>query len=330
MDGQNQDDTEKPLVSVVVPVYNTERFLQQCVNSLLHQTLKNIEIILVDDGSPDKCPAMCDAYAEQDKRVKVLHQQNGGYGKACNAGLGIARGEYLGIVESDDYVEPDMMERLYNAARAHDLDVSRCHFYLYNSGANTHDRIDFSYVPQNMVYSPRDVHGVFYQQPSVWAMIYRADFIKENGINFLETPGASYQDASFSFKVYACADRFMLTGDTLVHYRIDNEDSSVNSNAKIFCVCEEYAEIERFAREKDLYDRLKNLISKLKYSCYMWNYRRLDKKSGLLFLKVFAQEMRRHIGEKTITKDFFSQREIARIYVLAFFYPLYHFKQFFR
>jgi len=81
------------------------------------QTLKNIEIILVDDGATDNCPAMCDSYAEQDKRVKVIHKENGGYGKACNDGFNAARGEYIGIVESDDYTELDMFERLYGLAK---------------------------------------------------------------------------------------------------------------------------------------------------------------------------------------------------------------------
>jgi len=320
----NQARARPPYVSVIVPIYNTERYLRQCVDSLLYQTLENIEIILVDDGSTDNCPAMCDAYAEQDKRVRVIHQQNGGYGKACNDGLNAARGEYLGIVESDDYAELDMFERLYGLAKAHNLDLARCHYYFYYARTNTQERVDLSQVPQNIVLTPREHFSVFYQWASVWAMLYKASFIKENGIKFLETPGASYQDTSFSFKVYACANRFMLAEDTLIHYRKDNENSSVNSKEKIYCVRDEYAEIERFIREKGFYDKLKYIIPKIKFCNYDWNYQRLDKKYRLSFLKVFSKEMYRHITQKTIKKSLFSKKDILKIYVLAFLYPLYH------
>jgi glycosyltransferase involved in cell wall biosynthesis len=321
---QNQDDAQIPYVSIVVPVYNVERYLCQCVDSLLCQTLKNIEIILVDDGSKDNCPAMCDAYAEQDKRVSVIHQENGGYGKACNAGFIAARGEYLGIVEPDDYAELNMFERLYDLARARDLDIARCHYYFYNSRANTQKRVDLSYVPQNVILTPEEHYPVFYQASAVWAMLYRAFFIRENGIKFLETPGASYQDTSFCFKVYACANRFMLMEDALIHYRIDNDNSSVKSKAKVYCVCDEYAEIERFVREKGVYDKLKYLIPRNKFFTYMWNYNRLDKKNGWRFLKVFSREMRSHIMQKTIKESLFAKKNMVKIFGIAFLYPLFH------
>jgi len=320
----NQDNAQIPCVSIIVPVYNTERYLRQCVDSLLYQTLKNIEIILIDDGSTDNSPAMCDAYAEQDKRVRVIHQENGGYGKVCNAGFNAARGEYVGIVESDDYAELDMFERLYGLAKAHNLDLARCHYYFYYSRTNMQKRINLSFVPQNMILTPREHWPVFYQAPAIWSLLYRADFIKENAIRFLETPGASFQDTSFAFKVYACADRFLLAEDTLIHYRSDNENSSVRSKAKIYCICDEYAEIERFIREKGLYDKLKCLIPKMKIASYLWNYRRLDRKYRLGFLKVLSKELRRHIMQKTIGKNLFSKKNIIKIYGIAYLYPLYH------
>jgi glycosyltransferase involved in cell wall biosynthesis len=294
------------------------------VDSLLYQTLKNIEIILVDDGSSDNCPAMCDAYAEQDKRVKVLHQQNSGYGRTCNIGLDMARGEYLGIIESDDFVELTMFERLYSLAKSHELDIARCHFYFYSSRSNVQERVDFSYVPQNIIYSPMEKFTVFCQHPAIWANLYRASFIKENAVKFLETPGASFQDTSFAFKVYACANRFLLIEDTLVHYRIDNDNSSSNSKTKVYCVCDEFAEIERFAAENSAYDKLKFIIARLKYDSYIWNYKRLDKISGWRFMKIFSRDLRKYITRKTIRKALFSKKELLKLYVIAFFYPLYH------
>ena len=99
-----------PKISIIVPVYNVETYLQCCVDSLLHQTLKEIEIILVDDGSPDNSPAMCDEFAKHDDRVKVIHKKNEGQGYARNSGLEIAAGEYIAFVDSDDYVELNAYE----------------------------------------------------------------------------------------------------------------------------------------------------------------------------------------------------------------------------
>jgi len=320
-----KNNGESPLVSVIVPVYNSEKYIAQCVDSLLHQTLKNIEILLIDDGSTDNSPALCDEYARHDKRVKAIHQKNGGYGKACNSGIKLAGSGYFGILESDDYAEPDMFEKLYNLAKTNDLDVARGHFYYYNSQNDTHERVDLSHIPQNSVYAPRDHFSVFNQAPSVWAMIYRKSFITKNKIKFLETPGASYQDTSFAFKVYACADRFMLTDGTFVHYRIDNENSSVASKEKVYCVCDEYGEIERFLHENGIYEKLLPVIPKTQFVTYMWNYRRISGEYRWPFLKMFAMKMRAHIHDKAIENDFYTNKERLKIYIIAFFYPVFHF-----
>ena len=105
----------EPLISVIVPVFKVEQYLDECVQSIINQTYKNLEIILVDDGSPDRCPEMCDEYARQDSRIKVIHKPNGGLSSARNAGIDIARGEYIGFVDSDDYIAHDMYEKLYKA-----------------------------------------------------------------------------------------------------------------------------------------------------------------------------------------------------------------------
>ena len=123
---------EKPKVSIVVPIYNVEQYLEECVDSLLNQTLKEIEIILVDDGSPDRCGEIVDSYAAKDNRVVAVHQKNLGYSKAVNCGIKLARGEYIGIIESDDWVEPTMYEKLYRRADG-SVDIVKCGFWTFNS-----------------------------------------------------------------------------------------------------------------------------------------------------------------------------------------------------
>ena len=115
-------------VSIIVPVYNVEQYLERCVCSLTGQTLREIEIILVDDGSPDQCPRLCDEFAACDQRIKVIHKKNEGLGFARNAGIAAATGEYIGFVDSDDYVAPQMYEKLYNAAKMHGAQLSMCGF----------------------------------------------------------------------------------------------------------------------------------------------------------------------------------------------------------
>ena len=117
---------EYPLISVIVPIYKVKKYLDKCVDSIVKQSYQNLEIILVDDGSPDECPAMCDAWAQRDSRIRVIHKKNGGLSDARNAGMAIATGELIGFVDSDDWIREDMYELLYNNMIEFDSDISVC------------------------------------------------------------------------------------------------------------------------------------------------------------------------------------------------------------
>ena len=117
-----------PVISIIVPVYNVEQYLRRCVDSILAQTFTDFECILIDDGSPDNCPAICDEYAERDNRIIVIHQKNAGVSAARNAGLDLARGEWIGFVDSDDWCDPGMYEFLYKNAITNQVDISICGF----------------------------------------------------------------------------------------------------------------------------------------------------------------------------------------------------------
>jgi len=153
-------------VSIIVPIYGVEKYIHECVDSILVQTLKEIEIILVDDGSKDNCPAIVDEYAKKDSRVIAIHQENGGYGKAVNHGLKVATGEYIGIVESDDFIEPNMFEELYELAKSNNVEVVKSDFYKYYSDkgdekANTipkDDAVNAVRNGLNPTFTARDKH----------------------------------------------------------------------------------------------------------------------------------------------------------------------------
>ena len=116
----------KPLLSIIVPVYNVEKYIERCIKSILNQSFTNFELILVDDGSPDNCGKICDEYKKKDSRIKVIHKKNGGLSDARNAGLNIATGKYIGFVDSDDIIHPQMYEKLFNCINKYNSDIVQC------------------------------------------------------------------------------------------------------------------------------------------------------------------------------------------------------------
>lgn len=302
-----------PKVSIVIPIYNVEKYLRQCLDSVVNQTLTDIEIICVNDGSKDSSPDIIEEYVARDSRVKAIHKENSGYGNSMNRGFDMATGEYIGIVESDDYAEPDMFERLYNCAKENDLDACKSGFFFYYSVPQERNipspiaskaMCKRVFCPTDDFKSLREQIEFFNIKPTIWSAIYKKDFVRENNIRFNETPGASFQDTSFNFKVWALAKRVKLLEECFLHYRQDNESSSINSASKVFCVCDEYREIEAFLENhpaiKAKLDPVKNA---LKYNTYIWNYERLSEEKALEFLAVASEEFKRDMLNGICIKD---------------------------
>ena len=287
-----------PMVSVIVPIYNASRFLQKCLSSLAGQTFDDFEAICVDDGSTDASADIVRGFADRDKRFTLVSKENSGYGASMNVGLDHARGRYVGILESDDFFDPQALELLVFAAEAADADVAKGNFWLYWSSPNER-RIPFSVVDGPLVgrtFCPRgdaDL-AIFFRKPSIWSGVYRRSFLEENGIRFLETPGASYQDAGFNFKVWAAAERATFIADCVLCYRQDNEASSVKSSAKAFCVCDEYQSMAEYVGEHFAgpeASRLTGILERMKLDSYLWNYDRLDPSLRPEFVERISHEM---------------------------------------
>ena len=237
-------------VSVVVPVYNVEQYLRQCMESLVNQTLKEIEIICVNDGSKDGSLAILQEYAQKDSRVKVISGDNHGYGHAMNTGIDAAEGEFLGIVEPDDYVDIHMFETLYKRAKATGVDIVKADFYrFYGEGKeqrnvyNSTARVAENY---NRIYDPRKDKECFRFIMNTWSGIYRMDFLNKYHIRHNETPGASFQDNGFWFQGFCWAEKITFINKPLLYNRRDNPNSSVNNREKIYCANEEYAYMRQF------------------------------------------------------------------------------------
>lgn len=267
-----------PAVSVLVPICNVERYLVECLDSLLSQTFSDFEAICINDGSTDGSRAIIQRYLDADPRFRIVDKPNSGYGASMNIGLDHAVGTYIAILESDDFYEPNALELLVKAARDRASDVVKADFYLHWSQPEPHDEL-FGILDERQIgrtMRPLDDVAIFFRKPSIWSALYNASFLKANGIRFLETPGASYQDAGFNFKVWASAERATFISQAILHYRQDNEKSSVNSAAKVFCVCDEYASMRDFVEGLSS-DRalLFGILERMKFDSYMWNYDRL-------------------------------------------------------
>lgn len=187
----------QPKISVIVPVYKTEGLLDRCVESIVGQTYKNLEIILVDDGSPDNCPAMCDEWAEKDSRIRVIHKENGGVSSARNAALDIATGDYIGFVDSDDWIEPEMYSSLIQKISESGKNIALCSYYAVEISG---ERYECRCVVDKEVLDKDDSFRFIVLGGDggyIWNRLYDADILKE--VRFDEDIWYS-EDLLFNFK----------------------------------------------------------------------------------------------------------------------------------
>lgn len=209
--------SNEPLISVVVPVYKVEPYLRKCVDSILGQTYRNLEIILVDDGSPDGCPAICDEYAEKDRRVKVIHQKNGGLSDARNAGLDIAAGEWLSFIDSDDWIEPDMYEYILMRAEESgaDISVGGVNDELLTNGSTKIIKSTFSGITEENVLSNTEAMAKYFQTSwSAWNKIYRRELF--DGIRF--PAGEINEDEAIVLRLLERCKHVTYTNKVYYHY----------------------------------------------------------------------------------------------------------------
>lgn len=204
-----------PKISIIVPVYNVEKYLDECVNSIINQTYKNIEIILVDDGSKDACGAMCDAYGRSDARIKVVHKQNGGLSSARNAGLDVATGDYIGFIDSDDYISLDMFEDLFKLIASDNADLSMCGIYdLYDDGATARYKAGKIYHLDSIEAAKIVMRGRL-NTTIVCNKLYKASIFKQ-----LRFPvGKIMEDDFVILDILLQCTRVVLTTDAKYYYR---------------------------------------------------------------------------------------------------------------
>ena len=213
------------LISVIVPIYNTRQYLDRCVESIISQTYQALEIILVDDGSTDGSGEMCDTWAKKDSRIKVIHKENGGAASARNKGIALAGGEYISFADSDDYLDNDIFEFLYNLLTENNADVARCGYYTNTNGAETTEFTDYSVRVLNSSQAISDLATSGYGG-TPWCKLYKTQTLKAHLYN--KEDGCS-EDILHNFRVYSECTRLVFCDAPKYHYVI--REGSITNNS---------------------------------------------------------------------------------------------------
>ncbi|EHK6267953.1 glycosyltransferase family 2 protein [Campylobacter jejuni] len=286
---------KNPKISIVVPSLNSIEYIHECIDSILKQTLKDIEIICVDAGSNDGTFEVLREYEKVDSRLKVIISDKKSYGYQINLGIKEAKGEYLGIVESDDCIKENMYENLYSIAKEKKCDIvkgdmlnfwdkeERIYEYrllnwtetLYNKILNF--SIDKRILTESNIMNPSGIH--------------KLDFIKKYNILCNETPGSAFQDTGFWFQLQVLASSIFLVKEAYYYYRQDNVNSSCNSRAKVYCICDEYDYIRNFVLKNNINEALP-IIAYLRYGGYNWNLSRLGEEYKQEFIQKISKDFR--------------------------------------
>lgn len=213
-------------VSIIIPVYNVEKYLKKCVDSVINQTYKNLEIILVDDGSPDNCPAICDDYARIDNRVKVIHKQNGGQGEARNYGIETAQGEYLLFVDSDDYIAHDTVEILVNKAKKYDVDMVVFDYLAVDDQQNIVYKSSSNFQKEK-IYNSKTDKEIVVANPSPVTQLYKKSIFDDPEMRFASH--VIYEDLRLMPKLFHKAKRIVYADSKPLYYYLQRSNSSMRN-----------------------------------------------------------------------------------------------------
>lgn len=316
----------QPKVSIVIPSLNSINYIDECLQSVINQTLKDIEIICVDANSTDGTLEYLKDLEKKDHRVKVIVSDKKSYGYQMNLGINAAKGEYLGIVESDDYIKLNMYERLYKVAKEQDCEVLRCDVKKFKIENN------IKIYQYGMICYRDDLYGKLFNKKDLntlktfsiisplkdtWNInppgLYRLDFINKFNIRFNETPGASYQDNGFWFMMQVLAQKIYFLNEAYYYYRQDNENSSCNNRAKVYCICEEYDFIRQKLDESPEKEYYLGVLNFKRFHNYYWTLKRIDNCFKLEFLIRFQKDFKKIIDSGELDRDMFSIQDIQQL-----------------
>ena len=222
---------KQPLISVIIPIYNAEKYIYRCVDSVVGQTYKNLEIILVDDGSPDNCGIICDEYSSHDPRIIVIHKQNGGVSDARNAGVAVSTGEYISFVDADDAVSNDYIEYLYTLCAEKHADIASCAFF--RSGSEQ-AHFNEAYVENIQIFNKYEasvslLSDCYMNLVTAWGKLIKADIVKNNPFPV----GHTHEDEATTFKYYYASRRTVIGNKPCYMYYLNPNSITNQEQQKI-------------------------------------------------------------------------------------------------
>lgn len=310
---------KQPLISIIVPVYKVEKYLGKCIESILAQTYKNIEVILVDDGSPDSCPAICDRYADKDNRVVVIHKQNGGLSDARNAGLDIARGDFISFVDSDDFVANNFCEVLLKAINKENADLAVCNYLRVDENYNLIQEKNMELPFKNeCITSEKFMQGYFgkcgWYYVVVWNKLY-----KKSLFNNLRFPYGKQHEDEFLIHHFMIRCKKIACIENALYYYVQRGNSIISQKSiKNMDLGDALIEQYKFAKKNKL-SALKNYaVRRLSFKMEEWkplcvNDERAKQKYNELRKKAFFL-----VFEKSAWEGYtFSARMYYKITILS-------------
>ena len=317
----------RPIISIIVPVYNVESYLERCINSILNQTFKNFELILVDDGSTDGCKDICNEYKTKDKRIKVIHKENGGLSSARNAGLDIARGKYIGFVDSDDFINKDMYKTLFNTIQDNNSDMVICDYYKVNEDDINKFRnlkCNCENIKIKNLNNLESIDNLFLTGEKfifAWNKLYKRDLFSD----LRYEQGRIYEDEYLAHRIlYKCKKVSVI--EVKMYYYVQRKGSLINSPFTVRRFDKVYAIKDRvdFLREKKL-TNLEDKAEKTFIDYFVWNYfvayQRLENiESELKILK----KMFNRVFFKSLDNKFISLKEKLTLVILYLSPKLYN------
>lgn len=240
------------LISIVIPVYNVEKYIRKCLDTVISQTYSNLEIIIVNDGSPDNSKKICEEYKNKDARIKIINQENGGLSSARNTGIDVATGEYIAFIDSDDFLDENFIKKMYDEVSVNDSDIICCDFYYIDEDNRKWIRTN----KENKCYSNMEaiddiIIGKQYTEIMTWNKLYRLKLFIDNNIRF--PLGKLNEDNFTTYKLYYYANKISLINDRLYYY-LQRTNSIMNStfNIKRLDILQVINESRNFFKDKDI------------------------------------------------------------------------------
>lgn len=331
-----ESNLKNPKVSVIIPSLNVVSYTKECIGSVINQSLRDIEIICVDARSTDGTLELLKYYKSRDKRIRLIISDKKSMGHQYNLGIKAAKGEYIGFVESDDFIKPNMYERLYNttlSAGGGGLDIIKSDFTYFSRNPSKEIKAQMPSRIYNKIFTAeallldKNINTFRF----VWNSLYKTSFIKHNNILFHATPGAAYQDTGFFFYTTILAKSIYWINENFYMYRQDRQDSSCNRKDQPFAINKEMQLIRTFLDTHLEFQRFYPYITRIQFENYLGMFYRTAEEFKLEYIKQISEEFKVLEKANKLDTSFLSEKDLK---ILKFiirnpikFYKNYQFKQ---